>query len=352
MKTKVLLHGDMARKFGRFWEFDVNTPAEAVKALFANCPKIKSYFTDRSMTGFQVIVDGGAPLAPTELYANHGGAVVAILPTLAGSKEQGVGQIILGVVMVVVGVVINAYSNGGASPLGNSLITSGVAMIIGGVVQMIIGVPLPNDPKEKEGNKPSYLFSGPVNTIAQGQRVPVGYGRLRVGSAVINAGIRSDDYGRGRRSWRGGGSEDGDRCVTGATKVLTKRGEMNASRVRVGDLMWAQHDETLAWGYHPVEAVEKAVAECLRVQFKDGRHIDCSLNHFFLLRDSNLGGCRWVEARDLMENDELFGTKPARVKSIHRIGVQDVLKIQVKTAKTFLTEGVTSHNVKIRNRYD
>lgn len=37
----------------------------------------------------------------------------------------------------------------------------------------------------------SYLFDGAVNTVAQGGPVPIIYGRMRVGSVVVSAGINS-----------------------------------------------------------------------------------------------------------------------------------------------------------------
>ena len=37
------------------------------------------------------------------------------------------------------------------------------------------------------------IFNGSVNTVGQGHPVPVGYGRLRVGSCVISAGIDTVD---------------------------------------------------------------------------------------------------------------------------------------------------------------
>ena len=43
-------------------------------------------------------------------------------------------------------------------------------------------------------NTPSYLFNGAVNTTAQGHPVPIGYGRLIVGSAVISASIVTTEY--------------------------------------------------------------------------------------------------------------------------------------------------------------
>ena len=46
---------------------------------------------------------------------------------------------------------------------------------------------------EQVENKPSYLFDGAVNTTRQGNAVPVGYGRLRVGSQVISAGLTAQN---------------------------------------------------------------------------------------------------------------------------------------------------------------
>lgn len=44
--------------------------------------------------------------------------------------------------------------------------------------------------REAEGRQ-SYLFDGPVNTAAQGGAVPVVYGRMRIGSTLLEGGIVS-----------------------------------------------------------------------------------------------------------------------------------------------------------------
>jgi hypothetical protein len=78
--------------------------------------------------------------------------------------------------------------------VGNALIGMGVSMIVGGVVQLL--TPMPKGPKNTDSpdNKPSYVFTGAVNTQAQGNPVPLLYGRMIVGSAVISAGINAEDY--------------------------------------------------------------------------------------------------------------------------------------------------------------
>jgi len=42
-------------------------------------------------------------------------------------------------------------------------------------------------------NKASYAFGGVTNTTAQGYPVALGYGRRRIGGAVISAGIYAED---------------------------------------------------------------------------------------------------------------------------------------------------------------
>ena len=52
----------------------------------------------------------------------------------------------------------------------------------------------PQTSKSKDAEKAeSSYFNGPMQTVAQGGPVPVGYGRLIVGSAVISSAITVED---------------------------------------------------------------------------------------------------------------------------------------------------------------
>jgi len=73
--------------------------------------------------------------------------------------------------------------------IGNSLIRSiGSNLLFSGVSQALTSTPKQQS-VEAPSNKPSYAFDGAVNTAAQGNPVPVCYGRLIVGSQVISAGL-------------------------------------------------------------------------------------------------------------------------------------------------------------------
>ncbi len=69
----------------------------------------------------------------------------------------------------------------------------GMSMAMGGVMQMLSPQVKGLGAKDRPENGASYAFNGAVNTTAQGNPVPLGYGRLIVGSAVVSAGIYAMD---------------------------------------------------------------------------------------------------------------------------------------------------------------
>ena len=65
-------------------------------------------------------------------------------------------------------------------------------MVLGGVTRLLSPT-VGSESSEKEANKPSYIFHGATNTISQGQPVPLLYGVMIVGSAVVSASISAND---------------------------------------------------------------------------------------------------------------------------------------------------------------
>ncbi|MFH5139235.1 tail assembly protein, partial [Citrobacter freundii complex sp. 2024EL-00220] len=47
--------------------------------------------------------------------------------------------------------------------------------------------------KQDADNRASYAFGGVTNTTAQGNPVPLCYGKRRIGGAIISAGIYVED---------------------------------------------------------------------------------------------------------------------------------------------------------------
>jgi predicted phage tail protein len=173
----------------------VASAAEAVRALSANFPTFERELVSSGErgVGYKVLV-GRDELNLERLHEPSGQQRITIAPVISGAGGNGLGQIILGAALIAV-----AWWNPmGWAAAGSflsqaTLYSVGTSMILGGVAQMIAPTPKSTDPSERPENKPSYAFNGAVNTTAQGQPVPVGYGRLIVGSAVISAGIDVDE---------------------------------------------------------------------------------------------------------------------------------------------------------------
>ncbi len=88
------------------------------------------------------------------------------------------------------GAVASAY---GFAGVGAPMMKLGAVMALGGVVQMLAPQQVGQSSRDDANNAASYNFNGAVNTTAQGNPVPILYGRMIVGSAVISAGIYSED---------------------------------------------------------------------------------------------------------------------------------------------------------------
>lgn len=191
----VILLGELGRQFGRRHRLAIATAAEAVRALCANFPAFERelVMSGERGVGYRVLV-GRDALALEHLHEPSGQQRITIAPVVSGAGSNGLGQILLGAALIAV-----AWWN----PMGwaaagsflsqTTLYSVGTSMVLGGVAQMIAPTPKASDPSERPENKPSYSFNGAVNTTAQGHPVPVGYGRLIVGSAVISAGIDVDE---------------------------------------------------------------------------------------------------------------------------------------------------------------
>ena len=188
---KVKLYGELAKKIGREFMLEVESVAEAVRALSANFPGFEKELMTAHLRGVEYVVRADKRDV-TEMELNNSLApqeTIRIAPIAVGRKNGGVFQTIIGSILVVVGVVLNAYGQ----TWGTYLIQAGVALVAGGIIQMLIPVPKTDGPSEQPENKPSTYFDGAVNTLAQGHPVPLGYGKLMVGSAVISAGLTVEE---------------------------------------------------------------------------------------------------------------------------------------------------------------
>lgn len=187
----VRLYGVLGTTFGREFQLSVASPKEAIRALCVIVPGFERFLNTSKQRGLTYAVfSGKRNLNDDELSMDQSSADIRIAPVILGSKRGGVFQTILGVALVAVGAVAS-YFGGGA--VGVPLMQFGAAMALGGVVQMLSPQTIGLASKQSADNKASYAFGGVTNTTAQGNPVPLLYGRRRIGGAIISAGIYVED---------------------------------------------------------------------------------------------------------------------------------------------------------------
>lgn len=190
MRT-IRLYGILGSTFGREFKLSVASPKEAVRALCVIVPGFERFLNTSKQRGLTYAVfSGKRNLHDDELSMDQSTADIRIAPVILGSKRGGVFQTILGVALVAVGAVAS-YFGGGA--VGVPLMQFGAAMTLGGVVQMLSPQTTGLASKQSADNQASYAFGGVTNTTAQGNPVPLLYGRRRIGGAIISAGIYVED---------------------------------------------------------------------------------------------------------------------------------------------------------------
>ena len=200
----VKVYGALRKRLGQCrFEFDVSTPAQAIKALCVNFPGLDKWLIDseKDGVGYRVAVSREKvteqDMSPLFMPFSEK-EVFSITPVIAGAG-RGVGQILVGLAIVAAAVFIPGLGLG----LGGALVTQiglfGGALVLSGIAQAISPQPGLQDLDESVRLE-SFSFSNVVNTARQGLPVPIAYGRVFVGSAVISSGLNVKEVMKGSES--------------------------------------------------------------------------------------------------------------------------------------------------------
>lgn len=181
---EVRLYGRLGAQFGRIHMLAVTSAAEAIRALCVLVPGFERALADSDAHGVRYACFlGKRNIGEDELHHPVGSDRIRIAPILAGAKQAGLFQTVLGAAMLVVGAIT-------WQPW---LMQMGAALAVGGVVQMLSPQQRGLSAQDSPQNGASHNFNGAVNTDAQGGPVPLLYGRHITGSATISAGIFAED---------------------------------------------------------------------------------------------------------------------------------------------------------------
>jgi predicted phage tail protein len=210
----VKVYGALRKRLGQCrFQFEADTPAQAIKALIANFPGLDKWLIDSEQdgVGYRVTIGKekiGEAEAGTLLLPWSERDVFSITPVIAGAGE-GVGQIIAGIALVALSFVsfggtafagvggaggLAIFGGTGAAWGSAALFGLGSFLVMGGVAQMLSPAPtFSGFERGKEAARlESFNFSGITNTVQQGMPVPICYGRCYIGSAVISSGLDVD----------------------------------------------------------------------------------------------------------------------------------------------------------------
>lgn len=213
--TNIKVHGILAEQLGRKeWNLSVSSVSDAIRGVEANCKKFYKtlWENDRKSIKYRVLInkkdfaieEGKNPntlegLGSSELMLNNPNIkTIDIVPVV-----EGAGGDAMSIITIVVGVALIAAGGIGAMKLGalskmtamqGSMIIGGLGLVAAGVTNLLTPMPKFGDFREiEQGGSKSYLFNGPENTIREGGPVFVAYGRLLVGSHVIQSAVDTLD---------------------------------------------------------------------------------------------------------------------------------------------------------------
>ena len=205
----VKVYGSLAKRLGQTrFEFDVRTPAEAMKALLANFPGLDKWFIDSAKDGIGYRVKIGKESIGEENINDLANPwserdVFSIAPVISGAITWRQALPILAGALLITAAIVFAPTTAGAGFWGSSgsgfltagyshaLGSIGLSMVLSGVANILSPPPGPLDMKQAS-NLENFNFSGIINTSQVGTPIPIAYGRLFVGSTVISSGLDTD----------------------------------------------------------------------------------------------------------------------------------------------------------------
>ena len=225
---KAYLYGNLGETFGKEWEFDAENITEVFKGIDANTKGFLKYLTEKSKENFNYtacLVKKDSDGFKVDAVNNKQLEVsfkneheLHVFPVAMGAGEDdynargfdednlemmeyGIYGVIGGYGLKLGGEwildnygdsVLGYLGGSGLMLLGDISMELGTALIMQGLISALQHDP---DPPENEDDSKdiksstSFNYQNPDNNVTQGARVPIGYGRLRVGSHVISSSV-------------------------------------------------------------------------------------------------------------------------------------------------------------------
>ena len=192
----VRLHGHLEEKYGSEFKFAASTVREVIDALQANFDDFTEEFI-KDMRTYNILVDAEAQEIGGCLLPLKSDSIIDIVPVIGGAGFlKTVGLIILAAVLIFRPELIVAFLPEALAAGGTFIVKAiGFSLLMAGVSSLLAG------PDGPDGGGPeSSSLSNTDNIIGQGMPIPVGYGRMMVGSIVLSATFTSS-YTEVSKAW-------------------------------------------------------------------------------------------------------------------------------------------------------
>lgn len=211
----VYLNGGI-EKFGKKWEVHCRTLPDIFKLIACQTPGFREYLLEAADKGIDFQIKRGEEFIDESTFLLSLGKDDIIITELPAGSKGGGGKILTAIAITAL-LVINpggifsattlmsgqAIGQSGAVAVSTGLNAAGLALASVAVNLALTGITeLLSPGPETDGaeTNEAYLFDGPVNNVKQGLPVPVAYGELIVGGAVISASYSLTPFSNGNTS--------------------------------------------------------------------------------------------------------------------------------------------------------
>ena len=163
--TTIRLHGILAQKYGKVFEMEIDKPRDVIRAIDANREGFRKTVVDLQKQGFAYeLIVNKKRLNKEEFSNNKKPQEIDFVPFIVGAGT-GLEMFLISLAVSLVSAVIQyALMDPGTIDGGESTVSGGGSLM---------------------------FSSSQVNLAAQGSPLPIGYGRLKVGSSIIQSSMKS-----------------------------------------------------------------------------------------------------------------------------------------------------------------
>ena len=184
MTRNIIFKGRMGELFGEVHRLNVKTIQEAVHAIDTMQGGLKRYLVDCTENGVDFTVQRGEDfIGYEELGLELGKDDIIISPIPRGSKKfKEYLKIIVGIALIIGSFFIDTSGTTGQA-IASIMFNVGMQLALNGIIALTT-----DEPDELDEEK-AQMFNGPINNTKSGIPVPLCYGELEVGGAVVNFGF-------------------------------------------------------------------------------------------------------------------------------------------------------------------